>query len=118
MKPTDKMLNEAAAQSCGWQVIDAWDSPRENYPDYCTNRNAHAELWTAILEADKADCAVQQGAKVSRRSSIIGYLIGMRRGGKTIAAEDFWYIHTAPCRNVVIAFLRAMGQWPDTWEEE
>jgi hypothetical protein len=125
MIPSDSDLNDRAMEACGWELtqfpgstasvwtkgddMDArWKSRRRGSINFTGDRNALPELRDAIEKAGRMNlfelrlCQSLIGDFAKDDELPIGYL------HKLVFAEP---------RTVVIAGIRALGKWPDEWEE-
>ena len=75
-------------------------------PEYCTNRNALAEVWSVVKKADKDYEFMHEVFHIA--------------DGEWPSSEfdAVWLAKTVPPRIDVIAALKVLGKWPAEWKLE
>lgn len=108
---TDKQINAAIAEACGWTVIRdnvVGKAPGETgyrvmfLPNYCTDLNA-------MHEAEKT-LTIQQ--KENEYSDNLTQVVIYLKRGLTIGLVEYLGIH-ATARQRAEAFLRTLGKWEE-----
>lgn len=89
---TDKQINAAIAEACGWIYFDGWHHPncKGSLPDYCADLNAMNQVEEALK-------GKQFGTYAIALNDIEGSLWGIR----------------ATARQRAEAFLRTLGKWEE-----
>ena len=96
---TNKQINAAIAEACGWEYHDGWHHPdgRIELPNYCIDLNAMRDI--------------EEYAK--DRREYLEILKKLTNGLESASIDNDWFFCRATARQRATAFLGTLGKWEE-----